>query len=285
MRYLAGILLLLWGGGVSVALAEGPAPVETPRSGYNTGSSSYPASGQSVATPLPAGASAKLQMLDRMTELQQELQTLRNQIEQLSHETEGLKRRQRDAYIDLDNRLSQIEQNPAATPVGGATTVAPDTMQTDAAAATPSTSVTPPVERVGLGPASRAEADEQARYQSAFSMLKAGRYDSSITAFQSFLQLYPATALSDNALYWIGEAYYVTQRFDQAGTEFRSVMERYPHSDKVPDALLKLGYVHYEQAAWADARQTLSQLQTLYPTSTAARLAENRLARMASEGR
>ncbi|MCG2634705.1 MAG: tol-pal system protein YbgF [Gammaproteobacteria bacterium] len=284
------ILALLCGGGV--VLAE-PAPVESPRSGYG---STAPTAGSSVPSPLATPrAPASLQMLDRMGQLQQELQALRNQIEQLSHETEGLKRRQRDAYIDLDNRLSRVEKTPAAAGSSPPPALPPGQTQLSARPgvagepaptidAAPGSMAPPPPERVGPGSAPRVAADEEARYQAAFSLLKAGRYDSAIEGFQSFLQLYPAGSLADNALYWIGEAYYVTQRFDEAGAEFKRVLELYPQSDKVPDSLLKLGYVHYEKTAWAEARQTLTRLVESYPSSTAARLAENRLARMASEG-
>jgi TolA-binding protein len=52
----------------------------------------------------------------------------------------------------------------------------------------------------------------------------------------------------------------------------------------VPDALLKMGYCNYELERWNDARAALARVQADYPETTAARLAEQRLKRMDSEG-
>jgi TolA-binding protein len=52
----------------------------------------------------------------------------------------------------------------------------------------------------------------------------------------------------------------------------------------MPDALLKIGFCNFELEQWQDARVALTRVVNDYPDSTAARLANQRLQRMTSEG-
>jgi len=61
------------------------------------------------------------------------------------------------------------------------------------------------------------------------------------------------------------------------------VASKYPQSRKVPDALLKVGYCDYELKELQAAHDTLAQVVTNYPDTPAARLAQARLEKMASE--
>jgi tol-pal system protein YbgF len=94
---------------------------------------------------------------------------------------------------------------------------------------------------------------------------------------------YPESQLADNAQYWLAESYYVTDQFENALQEFEVVIGKYPRSRKVPDALLKIGYSNYELKRWDAARGSLARVQSEYPDTTAARLAEQRLKRMDDE--
>ena len=121
-------------------------------------------------------------------------------------------------------------------------------------------------------------------YQAAFELLKEQRYEPAAMAFQQFLVSFPESQLADNAQYWLAESYYVTDQFENALKEFEVVTGDYPRSRKVPDALLKIGYSNYELERWDAAKSALGQVQTEYPDTTAARLAEQRLKRMEDEG-
>jgi TolA-binding protein len=80
------------------------------------------------------------------------------------------------------------------------------------------------------------------------------------------------------------ETYYVTRDFDQARTTFSKLVTDFPNSQKVADSRLKLGYIHYESKDWKAARTELETVTASWPASTAARLANERLARMKKEG-
>ena len=90
-------------------------------------------------------------------------------------------------------------------------------------------------------PAAGAAGADQAAYNQAFDILKAGKYADAITAFQQFLQSWPQSSLADNAQYWLGESYYVTRDFQSAAAAFQTVLDRWPDSRKAPDALVEAG--------------------------------------------
>lgn len=213
-------------------------------------------------------------MLMQLEQLQKEVRQLRGDIEFQGHTMEGIKR-----------RLQALEQ-PGAVP------------NPVPAAPKPAVPATPPVpEPVVAVPPAPAQpapspsamaadpATEQAAYQGGFNLLKEGRYIEAISAFQAFLTRYPRSNYAGSAQYWVGEAHYAGRNFTLAVEEFKKVLERYPGSVKDGDARLKIGYSYYEMGEWGLARKVLSDLVARYPNTTAARLAENRLQRMSSEGR
>ncbi|MBA1445892.1 MAG: tol-pal system protein YbgF [Chromatiales bacterium] len=222
----------------------------------------------------------------QLQQLQQEVQQLRGEVELQKHSMDAMSRRQRDLYLDIDQRLSRMSR-PTAVSSGPAPVV--DLTGSGAAAAKqsvptaentsgvkPTAAVTPTV--------SIDAKKESAAYQKAFNLLKQGRYKESIVAFRSFLKKFPGGSYDDNAQYWLGEASYVSRDFDTALSEFTKVIKHYPDSAKVPGAMLKSGYIHYEKRAWTTARDLFERLKKQYSGTTEARLATNRLDRMFKEG-
>ncbi len=120
-------------------------------------------------------------------------------------------------------------------------------------------------------------ADERGAYEQAFDALKNGRYDESAQLFQAFLQQYPQGSYAPNALYWLGESYYVTENYPLAREQFQALIERYPTHDKTPGALLKVGLSQYGMQDLDGAEATLAEVGTQYPGTDAARTAADRL--------
>jgi tol-pal system protein YbgF len=197
-----------------------------------------------------------LDMANQVESLRSDVRAMRNDVDVLNHSLESARKQQKDLYADLDARLKALEGR------GGA----------GAAAGT----------AAGAGDSPSADADKGA-YQAAFDLLKAGQYDRAIAGFQAFLSTYPASGLADNAQYWLGEAYYVNKQFPESLAAFQRVVEKFPGSRKLPDALLKIGYCHYELKDYSAARSALEQVAAKYPDSASARLAQQRLEKMAAE--
>ncbi len=244
--------------------------------GLPAGSAAVP-SATPGAPPLSPQNQAMVEILNRMQQLQEDMREIRGELEVQSHAIENLNQRQRDLYLDVDRRLRRVETGgqvsaPAIAPGAAGPPASTGPVTTPPGSATPPTAAADP-------------AQEQAAYQLAFNLLKEGRYQRAIGQFEEFLKRYPRGTYADNAQYWLGEANYVTRNFTQAIAEFRKVLANYPDSPKTADALLKIGYAQYELQQWGEARATLTEIGQRYPQSTAARLAENRLQRMKSEGR
>jgi tol-pal system protein YbgF len=197
----------------------------------------------------------------QVDELQRQTAELQGRTETLEHNSEGTASRQRDLYVDLDDRIQSLErslQNAQVNVLDGGS-LAPGQLPVPGGS-------------------------DRDNYQAAFELLKEQRYEQAGMAFQQFLISFPDSQLADNAQYWLAESYYVTDQFEQALGQFQSVISKYPRSRKVPDALLKIGYSNYGLQRWDAARGALKRVQADYPDTTAARLAEQRLNRMDDEG-
>jgi tol-pal system protein YbgF len=194
-----------------------------------------------------------LDLANQVESLRTDIRAVHNDVDVMNHNLESTRKQQHDLYADLDQRLKAIEGRGAAPAQPGA------------------------------GGAPAPDVSDKSSYQAAFDLLKASQYDRAITAFQSFLASYPNSQLADNAQYWLGEAYYVNKSFPESLAAFQRVVDNYPQSRKLPDALLKIGYCDYELKQYPEARAALSQVTAKFADSPSARLAQQRLDKMAAE--
>jgi tol-pal system protein YbgF len=214
----------------------------------------------------------QVEAAQHLDEVQSNVRQLRGRLEELEHSNEALAKQQRDLYADLDKRLAAAGGAAAG---GAAAGSASGETAAVGGAATPGAAG-------GAAAGNAPSSVEQAVYTQAFDALKAGSYSVAITGFKDFLGTYPASALAENAQYWLGEAYYVNHDYEAAAGAFRSVLKKWPDSRKAPDALLKLGYTQYAQKQNAAARATLTEVMRKYPGSDSAKLAADRLRRVAA---
>jgi len=220
-------------------------------------------------------------MLGQLTKLQAETQRLNGDAELQTHEIDGLKKRQRDAYLDIDRRLRDIEKGLVAKEVEPAVEKNASPAIPPAAPAPQST--TPP--GAALPPAANAVdvSREQIMYQRALDALKKGRHDQAISDFQDFLTHYPKSEFASNAYYWLGEANYATRHYEVAITHFKKVINTYSGSSKVADSTLKLGFAYHELGEREQARKTLNDVVSRYPNTRVAQSAAERLQKIKSD--
>lgn len=260
----------------------------------------------STAVPAQDGGDMASRMILELQQMREEVRELRGLVEAQGQEIEDLRRRQRDQYLDLDSRIGA--GGGAAATAATAAVSAVDSRSPEVVTAPPvQTQVPPPV--AVEAPEVRApieqapeivtltdpgdsgtrvlrepgEAERQA-YDQAFLALRETRYADAAEGFDRFLRDYPDSSYAPNAMYWLGEAYYVTRDFETALAQFQRLLESYPGSSKQPDALLKIGFSHYELGRWERARAALEQVVADHPGSNYSRLAENRLRTMRLEG-
>lgn len=123
----------------------------------------------------------------------------------------------------------------------------------------------------------------EAAYRHAFDLLKQSLYDPAIKAFREFLMRYPGTEYAGNAQFWLAEAYYVNSYFEQALVEYNALVQQYPESRKLLQATLKAAFCQHELGRIGPAKMQLDEIIQQYPGTTAASLAQDRLAQIATE--
>lgn len=223
-----------------------------------------------------ANNQANVDLLNQLSQLKSELQALRAQVEELQQLNDQARQSSRSQYLDLDGRLNRLEGGDVTTPSApapaGARTAEPPREEHAATAADRAPRVFGDAGAV----ASQAEG-ERGAYDAAFSALKAGEYAESARLFASFLQAHPDGVYTPNALYWLGESYYVTQNYQLAQQQFQALLDRYPTHDKAPGAMLKVGLSQYGLKQLDAAERTLAEVASRYPGTDAARTAADRL--------
>ncbi len=209
-----------------------------------------------------------IELSTQVDRLQTQARELRGEVETFRYEADNGTDRQRQLYLDIDNRLQTLEVSQAhATDLPP---VAISDLETEESL--------PLISRPRVLAGS-----DQDNYQLAFDLLKNGRYVESAQAFDQFLAIFPSSPLADNAQYWLAETYYVQRQFTTALPTFQAIIDRYPDSSKLPDALLKIGFCNYELKQWDAARAALQRVAREFPETTVARLASQRLERLTQE--
>lgn len=218
--------------------------------------------------------------------LRLDLNKLQGQIEVLVNENELTQKRQKDFYIDLDNRLRRLEQpGESPAPESPASSIAPDDVtesnvevsdrtESDVEAPARVAAVVPPA-AIAASPAGTAESRD---YEAAYSLFKAAKYQDAISQLKKFLNNYPGSSLSPSAHYWIGNSYYALRDFKNAIGAQEKLISIFPDSAKAPDAMLNIASSQQEMNKKPAAKKTLENLIAKYPGSEAAEKAKRRLA-------
>lgn len=116
-------------------------------------------------------------------------------------------------------------------------------------------------------------------YQNALSEYYNRNYKLAIQLFEELLTRNPATSLSDNCRYWIGESYYGLGNYNQAIIEFTKVFS-FNRSNKMDDSQLKLGLCYWKLGDRERARQEFERLISDYPNSEYVEKAQQYLSKL-----
>lgn len=217
---------------------------------------------------------------------QSEIQALRGQVEELTHQLQQAQNQQRLMYTELDKRLSQTisekKAAPASTLVEDDLAPAPKKSTATVAATTPthtaSTKKAAPTPAATTTTSAQPNvAEEQQIYQTAYDLIKAKKYNEAVNTLQKMLQKYPSGQFAANAHYWLGELYGLLNKNEQSAAEFAAVVKNYPDSPKLADAQLKLGMIYAAQFKWPEAKSAFKKVVSAYPGTASARLASEQL--------
>lgn len=186
----------------------------------------------------------QLDFSNQIEAVKSEIAKLRGQVEVLGYELEAAQKRQKDFYVDLDNRLRKLETAAEAK-----------------AEATPK-----------IDPAA-----ETRDYEAAVTALKASQYKEAGAGFLAFIKNYPASSLLASAHYWGAYAHAQQKDYIRAAEMFGSFATKWPDDERAPGALESLAYSLDAQKDAKGARAVLEQLAAKYPDSPAGKKAQQRL--------
>ena len=245
-----------------------------------------------IAPTMAASVKDRVEVLERRIDvvtslslqvenLTRENNALRGEIDLLRHDLEALKKQQREMYLDIERRLGGGKTGDDVAPSGQPEQRLIETAIPEKAPTVVQEQPSAPVAPVAVEAA--ADDGEEASYKKAYSLLIEQRaVPDAIAAFQQHLREFPSGPYADNAQFWLGEARYAGNDLDGAMKEFEKLVEFYTGSPKVPDALYKVGHIRDLNGEQEKARLVFEGLVEHYPDSNAAKMAAERLNRLAA---
>jgi tol-pal system protein YbgF len=185
----------------------------------------------------------------RIDAMQEEIQMLRGMMEEQGYALELMKRAERERFIDLDRRITQLSAAKSTMPVASG------------------------------GFSSTIFDDEQAAYQKAKKRVDDKEYNAAIAEMSLYLEIFPEGQYVGHAHYWLGELYSALEipEYDNSEKHFQIILKKYPQHPKVADTLFKLGALNEQQGKKAQAKSLFERLIKEHPSSSAAGLARSRL--------
>jgi tol-pal system protein YbgF len=184
---------------------------------------------------------------------------------------------------DANRRLTQLSQQIAESQARAAPASAPPTAPAPGGA--PAASAGPgPVAAPGAAPRGGGITPADL-FAQATADYQRGRYDLSRQGFEDYVEKFPRTDLSDDALYWAGECWSAQKKPREAIAAFDKLFRSYPQSDKAPAAHLKKGIAHLELGEKAQAMVELNFVVNQFPGSDEAKSARQRLKSLGGDSR
>lgn len=188
---------------------------------------------------------------NQIESLRGEIAKLRGQVEVLTYELEAATKRQKDFYLDLDNRLRVLETQPAKPAAAAEPTVDP--------------------------------AAEPRDYEAALNLLKGGKYPEAQVAFENFIKAWPKSNFQPAAHYWAASAAFQTKAYARAAELYQQLYAQWPADVRAPEALIGLANTQQVQGDAKGAKKTLETVVAQYPGTSSADTARQRLKQMASK--
>jgi tol-pal system protein YbgF len=199
----------------------------------------------------------------------EEMADVRLRLEQFSRQLAIVTERMSDVDQRLD-RYSQDVQQTRQLP-RSALTVPPGEPPGGPGGPLPDTEPPPPP------PGTEAFPDPEALYNTAYADFSKGNYALAISGFREYQQRFEASALADNALYWIAECHFSQGAFGAAVDALDDLLARYPDSDKAPAANLKKALAFQEQNQIGQAIIQYRYVVSAFSGTDEARLARDKL--------
>jgi len=225
-----------------------------------------------------ASHSQAAEMLYQQELLQQEVQELRGLVEQQAYHIKQMREEQRDRYLDLDRRITLLNQAPAKRTSANVAAEPAPVAAIEKLKAPATDAVTEPVTAtLDAAPVQDKKVSEKEAYQAAFTLVRNKQYAKASIAFEQLIKDYPDGNYTGNAYYWLGEVLLVESKHEQALKAFETLLEKHPAHRKAPDAKFKQGKIYLQMGDKAQAKVLLQDVIDLHAGTSAAKLAESEM--------
>jgi len=114
-------------------------------------------------------------------------------------------------------------------------------------------------------------------YNEAYKSFTENRFAKSLLLFTSFIEKYPNSALTDNAYFWIGEAYFKQAEYKLALDEYLKLVNKFPTGSKAAEAMLKIAVTYELLKNPEEAIKYYKELIIKYPNSKSSITAKTNL--------
>jgi tol-pal system protein YbgF len=207
-------------------------------------------------------------------------------IEGLSGELRVVREKIDDTHVRLGSLAQEVDALRNSIPTMPAPGAAVDPNAPPAAPPGASTGVTPPPTAGGpaTSPAPMAPAPNPVAGMSpgrvwdmAFSDYAAGQWPLAIQGFETFMRAFPRSEQSDDAQFYIGEAYQLDGKMREALAAYEKVAADYPQSNRAADSYYKRGVIYNTLNQPDRAREMFETTIRLFPNSESSRLAKQLL--------
>jgi tol-pal system protein YbgF len=210
------------------------------------------------------------QLYQKVQQLQQEVRELNGALEVQANIIERMKQDARNRYLDLDQRITELNNRAATAQASAAANTAATNSATTTATATTETSTTVAT------PAPVNPDDDKRAYYAAYQTFKNGGPNKAINPMRNFIKTYPQSTFIPSAYYWLGEFYLAASPADvnNAKKSFKIVIDNYADSAKAAAALLKLASFADVDAKTQDAIKYMQRIIKEFPQSDEAKAAK-----------
>lgn len=234
------------------------------------------------------GSQVLMEQMQQMEQIRQELSELRELVESQENQFSTIKQRQRNLYQDMDRRLHDLEVG-----AGKSSGVSSSNITVPVVPSATGSNIAPPMNDMPkvvkqprvVGVMAANDKDGKTTYSRIYKTIKEGNYQQAIIDFNQFIKDYPDSSYTDNAYFWLGQAYYSSRNNKMALHAFQKIVTDFSDGNKVKDAKLKIGYTYFAMKDWASAKVSLEKVIADYPNDKVAKSAQQRLQRMQRENR
>ncbi len=167
------------------------------------------------------------QLIVELQNLRQELSYLRGTVEELQYQIDGLEKQQEQNYSDLDNRVRELY-------TGGVSSSSGSVSYTQSASSSSSSAEA----------AAESSSQATALYQRGFDQL---------------VDDFPQSPEVPDALYWLGETYWLANRREDSRQVFVQLLDTHPNYRKSGDAKYRLGVIYEQMGDLSSARRYMQE--------------------------